>query len=97
MLTAEEYVGKAPSSWVLNPFVETVVCLFCCSCFSFPVFSFLGLVVRCAVHHGDDDDEEEDEYEDSIGSWDGRYDSEPDDDTMLSAEEYAAELRRLGY
>lgn len=46
------------------------------------------------MQHGDDD---EDEYEDSIGSWDGRYDSEPDDDTMLSAEEYAAELRRLGY
>ena len=35
------------------------------------------------------------EDDDSIGDWDGRYDSEPDDDTMLTAE--CRELRRLGY
>lgn len=37
------------------------------------------------------------EDDDSIGDWDGRYDSEPDDDTMLMAEEDVAELRRLRY
>ena len=44
--------------------------------------------------------QKEDDWQDegdSIGDWDGRYDSEPDDDTMLSPEEYAAELRRLRY
>lgn len=44
-----------------------------------------------------EEDDWEDEDDDSIGDWDGRYDSEPDDDTMLMAEEYVAELRRLRY
>lgn len=34
--------------------------------------------------------------DDTLRDWDGRYDSEPEDDTMLSAEEYAAKLGRLG-
>lgn len=57
-------------------------------------------MVLCCITNSRWDQEEddwEDEDDDSIGDWDGRYDSEPDDDTMLMAEEYVAELRRLRY
>lgn len=41
---------------------------------------------------------EQGEAEEEQGSdWDGRDDSEPDDDRILSEEEYKAELKRLGY
>ena len=60
---------------------------------------FVGVIVVVVVVGGEEEAEgEQEEAEEEQGSdWDGRDDSEPNDDRIFSEEEYKANLKRLGY